>query len=162
MVTNFAQCCQRRDLPAKLGYLKTACRRSKSCWAASLKLGYFSSEYLRQLFFPSNLPVSCQFREFLSLFNVQEHSFHHFQGLRRSRRAVNMHYPLHAEVNNLIVFPPNWVILIILQLKSTQIWEVGCMIILDRNWVTLKSLAAGKKGQFAAVWCSEVWQHWLY
>ena len=30
--------------------------------------------------FSSNLPVSCQFREFLSLFNVQEHSFHQFQG----------------------------------------------------------------------------------
>ena len=30
----------------------------------------------------SNLSVSCQFRQLLSLFNVQEYSFHQFQGLR--------------------------------------------------------------------------------
>ena len=134
MVMKFAQCCQRCDLPAKLGFLKTACRGSKSCWAGGLKLGYFSSVYLRQLFFLQicQFPVNSE-SLFLSLFNVQEHSFHHFQGLRRSRRAVNMHYPLHAEVNNLIVFPPNWVTLIILQLKSTQIWEIGRIIRFDRN-----------------------------
>ena len=33
--------------------------------------------------FSSNLPVSCQFRAFLSLSNVQEHFFHQFQGLKR-------------------------------------------------------------------------------
>ena len=33
--------------------------------------------------FSSNLPVSCQFRGFLSLsVSMQEHSFHQFQGLR--------------------------------------------------------------------------------
>ena len=40
----------------------------------------------------------------------------------------NIYYPLLAEVNNLIVFPPNWVILVILRLKSTQSWEIGRMI----------------------------------
>ena len=35
--------------------------------------------------FSSNVPISCQFREFLSLINVQEHSFHQFQGLRCPR-----------------------------------------------------------------------------
>ena len=52
-------------------------------------------------FFLQILPVSCQFREFLSLFNVQEHYFHQFQGLRRPAwRAINIDYPLQAEVNN--------------------------------------------------------------
>ena len=45
-----------------------------------------------------------------------------------SWRAINIDYPFHAEVNDLIVFLPNWVYLIILQLKSTQIWEIGRMV----------------------------------
>ena len=36
------QCCQRRGLPAQLGYFEIACRGSKNCWAGDLKLGYFS------------------------------------------------------------------------------------------------------------------------
>ena len=44
-----------------------------------------------------------------------------------SWKAINIDYPLNMEVNNLIVFLPNWVILIILQMKSTQILEIGCI-----------------------------------
>ena len=55
--------------------------KSKNCWVASLKLGYFSSVYPQQLF-SSNLPISCQFREFMNLFNVEEHFFLQFPGLR--------------------------------------------------------------------------------
>ena len=39
--------------------------------------------------------------------------------------SININYPLHPEVNKLTIFLPNWVVLIILQLKSTQIWEIG-------------------------------------
>ena len=42
--------------------------------------------------------------------------------------VINVDYPLYVEVNNLIVFLPNWVIIIILRLKSTQIQEIEHMI----------------------------------
>ena len=54
--------------------------------------------------------------------------FSSISGIKMSWRAININYQLHAEVNNLIVFPPKWVILIILWLKNTQIWEIGRMI----------------------------------
>ena len=60
------------------------------------------------------LSISCQFREFLSPFDVQEHSIHQFQGLRVLKtlwRGINIDYLLHAAINSLIVFPLNWVIL---------------------------------------------------
>ena len=46
-----SQCCQRRGLPAQLGYFEILCRGSKNCWAGGLKLGYFSFICPRQLFF---------------------------------------------------------------------------------------------------------------
>ena len=79
------QCCQRRGLPAQLGYFEILCRGLKNCWAVGLKFSYFSFVYPRAALFSSNLSVSCQFREFLSLFNAKEHSFHQFQGLRRPK-----------------------------------------------------------------------------
>ena len=45
------QCCQRRGLPAQLGYFEILCRGSKNCLAGGLKLGYFSFVCPRQLFF---------------------------------------------------------------------------------------------------------------
>ena len=68
------------------------------------KIGLLFIHLSAEALFSSNLPVSSQFREFLSLFNVQEHSFHQFQGYKTSWRAINIDFPLHAEVNNLIVF----------------------------------------------------------
>ena len=47
--------------------------------------------------------------------------------IKTSWKAINFDYPLYAEVNNLIVFPPNWVFFIIVRLKSTQIREIGCI-----------------------------------
>ena len=48
---NSNQCCQRRGLPAQLGYFEILCRELKNCWAGGLKLGYFSFVCPRQLFF---------------------------------------------------------------------------------------------------------------
>ena len=79
------QCCQCRGLPAELGYFEIVCRGLKSHWAGGLKLGYFSSDRLSvAALFSSNLPTSCQIREFLSLFNDQDHSFHQFELLKLS------------------------------------------------------------------------------
>ena len=77
--------------------------------------------------FSSNLPVSCQFREFLSLFNFEEHSFHQFQRLRRpgEQSILTIHFTRKSTIVNIIVFLLNWVILIILWLLSTQILETG-------------------------------------
>ena len=121
------QCCQRRGLPAQLGYFEILCRGSKNCWAGGLKLGYFSFVCPRQLFF-------FKFASFLSIQRVFEPLqcprtfFSSISGITTSYRAINIDNPLLAEVNNLIVFPPNWVISVILRLKSTQIWEIGRMI----------------------------------
>ena len=109
--------------------------------------------------FSSNMPVSCQFREFLSLFNVQEHSFRQFQGLRHLGEQSILIF--HLTRKSAIVFPPNQVILIILQLKSTQIWKIG-LIITYKNWATLKSLAAGKKANLPLFGALKFLQHWGY
>ena len=45
-----------------------------------------------------------------------------------SWRAIDVDYTLYVEVNNLIVFLPNWVSLIILKAESPKIWGIGTMI----------------------------------
>ena len=42
-------------------------------------------------------------------------------------RIINMDYALFVDVNSFIVFPPNWVILVILPLESTQMWGNECV-----------------------------------
>ena len=75
-----------------------------------------------------------KFANFLSiqrifgLFQCLRKLYSSISGIKSSCRATSIDYPLHAEVNNLIVFPPNWVILIILLLKSAQIWKIGRII----------------------------------
>ena len=78
--------------------------------------------------FSSNLPVSAQFREVFEPFQCPRTCFSSISGIKTSSSAINIDYPPHAEVINLIVFLPYWVILIILQPKSTQIWETGRII----------------------------------
>ena len=111
MVSNIYQCCQRRGLPAELGYSEIACRGSKYCWVGGLKLGYSFIGLLATALFSSNLPVSYQLREFLSLFD--EHFsknilFTAISGIKTSWRAINNNicHPLHVEVNNLTFFCP--------------------------------------------------------
>ena len=55
--------------------------------------------------FSSNLPVSCQIRDFCRLSNGQEHSIHEFQGLRLlGEQSASIIQPFHSKVNNLIIF----------------------------------------------------------
>ena len=77
---------------AELGYFEIACCVSKYCWVGGLKLGYFFIGLPAAALFSSNLPVSCLFREFSSLFNVQEHSFQicQFPVYSESFRAFSM------------------------------------------------------------------------
>ena len=75
-----------------------------------------------------------KFASFLSIqrvfepFQCPRSFFSSISEIKTSWKAINIDYPLHTEVNNLIVFLPNWVILIILWRKITQIWEIGCII----------------------------------
>ena len=137
------QCCQcRRGLPAELGYFEIACRGSKDCWAGGLNLGYFSSLYPHS----SYLPVSCQFREFLSLFNVQEHSFHQFQGLRHPReQSISINH--FTGKSNCFFRPIGWFWLFY-GWKAPNFGKLG-VLLHDKNWATLKSLAAGKKANLS-------------
>ena len=106
----------------ELGYFEITCRGSKNFWAGGLKLGYFSFICPRRLFF-------FKFVSFLSIQRVvepcqcQRTFFSLISGIKTSWRAINIDYPLDAKVNNLIVFQPNWVI--ILGQKSTQTCEIG-------------------------------------
>ena len=95
---------------ARLNNVWNRLPRVKKLLGRWLKIGLLFICLPTTALFSSNLPVSCQFREFLSIFNVQEHSFHQFLGLRHpAEQSISM-------------------ILIILWLKSTQIWEMGHII----------------------------------
>ena len=75
------------------------------------------------------LPLAAFFFKFANFLSIQS-VFEPFQwsrtffssisGIMTSWRAININYLLYGEVNNLIVFLPNWVIFIISLLKSTQ------------------------------------------
>ena len=106
--------------------------------------------------FSSSLSVSCQFRAFLRPFNVQEHSFRQFQelglpgeqvsflrpfnvqehsihqfqglGLPGEQSILIIQCPLHTKVNNIIVFPPNCVILSVLLQKAPKFEKLGVFI----------------------------------
>ena len=78
--------------------------------------------------------------------------------IKTSWRVINIDYPLHAEVNNLIVSLPNWIIFIKLRLKNTKIEEIG-VFFHDRNWATLTSLAEGKKANLPQFGALNFWQN---
>ena len=77
-----------------------------------------------------------------------------------SWRAINIDYPLHVEINNLIVF--------FTQLgdfyyfaaeKHPNLGNLAYLILLDKNWATLKSLAAGKKANLLLLGDLKFCQH---
>ena len=68
-----------------IGLLWNPLLRIKKLLGGWPKIGLLFIRLPAAALFSSNLPVSCQFREFLSLFNAQDHSFHQFQGLRRPK-----------------------------------------------------------------------------
>ena len=68
----------------------------------ALKLGYFSSVCLQQLFL---LQIyQCFTREFCEPFQCPRTFFSAIVGIKMSWRVINIDFLLHAEVNNLIVF----------------------------------------------------------
>ena len=110
--------------------------------------------------FSSNVPISCQFREFLSLINVQEHSFHQFQGLRRPREQsiLIIHFMrklrstcFSAQLGDFGYFTAE---------KHPNLGNWGVWF-LDKNWATLKSPAAGKKANLPRFGALKFWQHWM-
>ena len=82
-------------------------------------------------FFFFKLASFLSFQGVFEPFQCPRTFFASISGIKMSKmswRAINIDYPLHGEVNNLIVFPPNWVVLIVLRLKNIQIWEIGRII----------------------------------
>ena len=159
------QCCQCRSLPAKLGYIEIACRRSKHCWVGGIKLGNFSSVCPRQLFF-------FKFASFLSIQGVSEpfqcpRTFSSsISGIKTSWRAINIDYPIHAEINNLIVFSAQFGNFDYFAAeKHPKFGNLGIWL-LYKKWTTFKVACHVQKSQFAAVWRSEVatliivWVQW--
>ena len=106
---------------------------------ATLKLPAAGQKLLGGWPFHPSTPGSSFFFKFVSFLSIHR-VFERFQcprtffstisGIKMSWRAINIDYPLHAEVNNLIVFLPNWVILIILQQKHPHLgnWEYNYLI----------------------------------
>ena len=105
----YHQCCQRRGLPAELGYYEISCRGSQNCWAGSLKLGYFlflKPWQLSFLQFVSSLSIQSIFEPFQCLRTF----YASISGIKTFWRAINIDYPLHTGVSSLIVFLPNWML----------------------------------------------------
>ena len=117
-----------------IGLLWNPLPRVKKLLGGWPKIGLLFIRLPAAALFSSNLPVSCQFREFLSLFNVQEHSFHQFQGLRRPREQSILIIHFMRKLRIYLLFrPTGW------------FW-------LFYGWKAPKF----GKSQFAMVWCSEV------
>ena len=80
----------------------------------------------------------------------------HSQGMCSVASATVYLPNMATEVNNLFVFLPNSVIFDYFMAEKHPNLGNWTYDYLVKNWATLKSLAADKKRQFAAVWCSEV------
>ena len=80
-------------------------------------------------------------------------------GIKTSLRAINIDYPLHTEVDSLIVFPPNWVILIPFTAEKHPNLGIWAQRLLDKNWATSRSLAAGEKPDLPRFGALKFWQH---
>ena len=68
--------------PLNWATLKSSAVGKKKLLGRWPKIGQLFNRLLAAALFSSNLPVSYQLREFLSIFSVQEHVCHQFQGLR--------------------------------------------------------------------------------
>ena len=143
----------------KLGYFEIAWSRSKNYWAGGIKLDYFSSVCPQQLFSSLTLSVSCQFKRVFEHFQCPRTFFSSISGVKMSWRAINIDYPPHPEVKNLIVFHQIGWLWLFCGWKAPKFGKLGTEL-LDKNWATLKSLAVGKKAgllQFGALKFN--WQH---
>ena len=112
---------------------------------------------------------------------VREHSFQQFQGLRHpGDQSLSIIYFMQKLA--VITFPPNWVILLILLLKTGKMRDhsqdvrqeryshLSCSKaptflksaewLLNKNGATLKWFVAGKKGNLPWFGTLKVWQRW--
>ena len=88
-------------------------------------------------------------------YNIQEHSFHQFQGLRRPKEQSILIIHFMRKLTIYLLFRPIGWFWLFYDLKAPKYGKLGVWL-LDKNWATFKLPAAGKKSQFTAVWCSEV------
>ena len=101
------QCCQHAG--KRIGLVWNCLPRVKILLGGWPKNGQFFICLPPAALFSSNLPVSFQFRGVLSLFNVQEHSFHQFQGLKHPGEQSILIIHFTHKVNNLnVFFHPIW------------------------------------------------------
>ena len=131
-------------------------RRWLGGWPKILR--YFSSIYLRQLILLQIYGISCQFREFLSLFNIQQHFFHQNERIKISWRAINNnHLPLHMEVQNYNCFSTKLGGFDYFKAKmhlnsGNEVYD--CVIKLKLGYFEVTCCC--QKSQFAAIWHSEI------
>ena len=144
--------------PPNWATLKSPAAGQKNCWAGDLKLGYFFIRLPAATLFSSNVPISCQFREFLSLINVQEHSFHQFQGLRRPREQSILIIHFMRKLRIYLLFRPVGWFWLFYGWKAPKFGKLGVWL-LDKNWATLKSPAAGNKTNLPRFVALKFWQH---
>ena len=140
--------------PPNWATLKSPASGQKNCWAGGTKIWIlFIDLSARGSSFFFKFASFLSIQRFFEPFQCQEHPFHYFLRLRcpgeQSIDLLIIHFTQKlTDVNNLIVFPPNWMILIILQLKSTPMgnWAYDKYLILCGRLPWAKSqFAVGKK-----------------
>ena len=109
--------------------------------------------------FSSNLPISCQFREFLSLINVQEHSFHQFQGLRRPREQSILIIHFMRKLTIYLLFRPIGWFWLFYGWKHPNMgnWAYDYLIKIGLLWSRLPRIKKANLPRFGAL---KFWQHW--
>ena len=144
-----------------IGLLWNRLPRVKKLLGGWPKIGLLFIRLPAAALFSSNLPISCQFREFLSLINVQEHSFHQFQGLRRPREQSILIIHFMRKLTICLLFRPIGWFWLFYGWKAPKYGKLGVWL-LDKNWATLKSPAAGKKANLPRFGALKFWQHWVH
>ena len=109
-------------------------------------MGYFSSVCPRQLFFFKYATFPSIHRVF-EPFQCPRTILSSISGIKTSRRAINIDYPLHRKINNLIVFD----YFTTEKRPNSGNWAYDFLINIGLLWRRLLQ----HKSQFDTVWCSE-------
>ena len=127
---------------------------SKNCREGSLKLGYFLSVRLWQLFFLQicHFPVNW---ESFRAFSISKNILSWISEIKTAWRAITIDYPLHTEVINLMFFRPIGWFWLFYGWKAPKFGKLGVWL-LHKNLGYFEVACCGQKSQFAAVWCSIV------
>ena len=140
-----------------IGLLWNRLPRVKKLLGGWPKIGLLFIRLPAAALFSSNVPISCQFREFLSLINVQEHSFHQFQGLRHPREQSMLIIHFMRKLRIYLLFHPIGWFWLFYGWKAPKFGKLGVWL-LDKNWASLKSPAAGKKANLPLFGALKFWQ----